>query len=357
VGDAAGERDGRLLSPVEGVLAVLSEGSATGTNKFGLLLALIDLAPEVDPASRRLLYRRLAWRVLELHWDHARPFDQGEPLRQVRARRDQQLVVVVEAARLGALAGNPGVSFERARLLVPEMEWESSVARVQRSLADWPVKHLQNLPGNAQPFLYVTGRGSLTFLPSVLEELIAFGPVLRELVESRFVRFVMEANGSSFAELALREHLFGAERHTPGPELRSALFDLQSGRCLYSGNRIDARSGHLDHVMPWSRTRLSALGNFAVVEPRLNGAKSDALLAPAPLGRWLDHLTTNRVALTEIGATGQWPTDLPRVLTVSRALYRAARPGTATWSPSGVEALTADSRTSALRLLDEALTG
>jgi hypothetical protein len=35
------------LEPIEGVLAVLDSGSASGTNKFGLPLALIDLAPTV----------------------------------------------------------------------------------------------------------------------------------------------------------------------------------------------------------------------------------------------------------------------------------------------------------------------
>ena len=38
-----------LLSPIEGVLALLDEGAATGTNKYGLLLALLELAPEVGP--------------------------------------------------------------------------------------------------------------------------------------------------------------------------------------------------------------------------------------------------------------------------------------------------------------------
>jgi hypothetical protein len=164
----------------------------------------------------------------------------------------------------------------------------------------------------------------------------------------------MEANGSSFAELALREHLFGAERHTPGPELRAALLELQSGRCLYSGERVTARSSHLDHVMPWARTRLSALGNFALVDARLNGAKSDALLATEPLRLWLKHITVNESSLTQIGVAQRWPTDIPRVLTVAQALYRAARPGTATWSPAGLEPLTVEARNTSLELLAHA---
>ena len=36
-----------LLSPIEGVLAVLDEGAATGTNKYGLLLALLEMVSGV----------------------------------------------------------------------------------------------------------------------------------------------------------------------------------------------------------------------------------------------------------------------------------------------------------------------
>ena len=40
------EQDGTLrLEPIEGVLAILDHGSVTGTNKYGLLLALLDVAP------------------------------------------------------------------------------------------------------------------------------------------------------------------------------------------------------------------------------------------------------------------------------------------------------------------------
>lgn len=344
---------GVALSPVEGILAVLGEGAATGTNKFGLLLALLDLAPQVDPDTRTLSYETLAWKSLELHWDHARPFDTDQPLRQVRSGNRDQLVVVAEAQRLAALSGEPGVSYERARILVPEQEWHTSVTKVRASLAAWPVKHLQNLPGGAPPFLYVQGRGHLTFLPGVLEDLITFAPVLRELVESRFVRFVMQANGASYAELALREHLFGAQRHTPGPQIRAALLDLQDGRCLYTGRPLSVATGTaLDHAMPWARTRLSVLANFVVADPQINAAKSDALLAPEPLERWLQHLSQHAEALAHLGATSSWPTDTPRVRIVARALYRAARPGTACWSLDGVRALSARDRERALHLLD-----
>lgn len=68
------------LDPVEGVLAVLDQGSATGTNKFGLLLALLDLAPSVGN-DEILLVSRIAEKLIELHWDHARPY------RKVRLRQ------------------------------------------------------------------------------------------------------------------------------------------------------------------------------------------------------------------------------------------------------------------------------
>ena len=74
-----------LLSPIEGMLAVLDQGAVTGTNKYGLLLALLELAPEVDPDGVIDL-ERLATKSIEIQWDHVRPFGDAV-LRQVTATK------------------------------------------------------------------------------------------------------------------------------------------------------------------------------------------------------------------------------------------------------------------------------
>ena len=70
--------------PIEGILAVLDKGKATGTNKFALLLALIDLAPSIG-ADGTLDVNDIAAKLIELHWDHAKAFDTRGVLRQVRS--------------------------------------------------------------------------------------------------------------------------------------------------------------------------------------------------------------------------------------------------------------------------------
>ena len=71
------------VDPVEGILAILDEGSATGTNKFGLLLNLIQLAPQLGPDEFSISLRELTLAAVELHWDHASQFDGALALRQV----------------------------------------------------------------------------------------------------------------------------------------------------------------------------------------------------------------------------------------------------------------------------------
>ena len=77
------------LDPIEGILAVLDEGSVTGTNKFGVLLALIDLAPSIEDPNGELSVWRIAEKLIEIHWDHALGLEGlgHPPLRQVSAFR------------------------------------------------------------------------------------------------------------------------------------------------------------------------------------------------------------------------------------------------------------------------------
>ena len=61
----------------------------TGTNKLGLLLTLLDLAPTLDGESPCIARQEVAERYLDIHWEHARPY-QGITLRQSSARKKRE---------------------------------------------------------------------------------------------------------------------------------------------------------------------------------------------------------------------------------------------------------------------------
>ena len=90
--DIEGLEAAERLDPVEGVVAILSRAAMTGTHKLGLLLALLDLAPESVKSDRRVSKECLASRIVEIHWTHGRPYghgDNGDPtkLRQTSSRK------------------------------------------------------------------------------------------------------------------------------------------------------------------------------------------------------------------------------------------------------------------------------
>lgn len=166
--------------------------------------------------------------------------------------------------------------------------------------------------------------------------------MLRDLVEFRFVRFVAAANRASLGdpvEDGLAEHLFGSERHMPPVSIRLGLWEVQRRCCLYTGTPLPkpgaAAVSSLDHVVPWSRVRISAVENFVLTTRPVNSAKSSMLLAPDLIRRWSDHVGEHGETMRVLASEHGWPVDLGRVTGVAKALYRRAGDGTATWAAPG----------------------
>jgi hypothetical protein len=350
------------LDPVAGVLAVLDEGAATGTNKFGLLLAILDLAPTVG-ASGELEVDRIAEKLIELHWDHARPYH-AERLRQVTSGNRENSRVVLVVDRLHKELGEDR-SFEQARLSIPLESWKSAVRDVANATVKNPLRLLQRLPGMPASFLYEQVKGTprrIRFVGGALASLVQFGPALRELVEFRFARFVAMANRATLGpsiEDDLTEHLFGAERHMPPTEMRHELWALQGRKCLYTGRALrdpgmPGSNASLDHVVPWSRARLSTVENFLFTSDSLNSQKGKLLLAPSLLRCWTGYLGEAHAKVAAIASTYGWPSDLERVQAVAASMYRNAGLWSGTWAgPGPVNALGAEGRDAALAALNE----
>ena len=72
----------------------------------------------------------------------------------------------------------------------------------------------------------------------------------------------------------------------------------------------------------------------------VNSSKSDSLLAPSAMERWVEHVERRSDDLQECAHDHGWMTDLDRVRDVALHIYRAVDSTTGVWSSEdGVEPL------------------
>jgi len=331
------------LDPIQGILAILDRGNTTGTNKFGLLLSLIDLAPYVG-ADRRIHNQDIALKLIEIHWSHPVPFSGAGSLRQVSSgnRKNTTLIQEIEKLREGI---SPNCQFEQARKIIDQSKWETALTKISAATIKNPIDKLQCLPGSPEPFLYNVEKQTsfITIHEKALEDLIKFGPVLRDIVEFKFVHFVVKNNkkilGNTVDEKVYM-HLFGREREMPSLFVRRQLWELQSKRCLYTGDVLNdpaqkSKQVALDHVVPWSISKLSQIENFVITSSQTNSTKSNLLIAPVMLTKWSEYVIQNRTQLIEISHSSNWPSDLKQVCDVALALYTHMSESTPVWNSKG----------------------
>ena len=368
--------DSPRLDPIQGVLEILRRASMTGTNKLGLLLTLLDLAPEKVRGNVRISKKEIAARYLEIHWEHGRPYG-NTALRQtsaIKRRKDNTVstdtTVMQEVHELRRLLRETERGDLRDRSLdvvknyMAGTEWnddweralDKSLARVEKSLWKNPVRLLQKLPGDPDPFLFEfsAGHPDIAFLPGVAEDLTRFSGVLRPLVEFRFSELVAAINRDTITspEHDIHTHLFGRDRIMPPDGIRRGLLKLQGRRCLLTDRRIRPSSSSLDHVIPWSRTRVSQIENFLMTTPSVNSSKADSLLGPVLVKKWMNHVTDQALAIQSLAQNYNWPTDLDRVRRVALHTYEALDPSTGVWNgTTGVQPLGEHGKATILKIL------
>ena len=343
--------------------------------KLGLLLALLDLAPERIEDNRPIAREELTERYLDIHWEHARPYGDIE-LRHssVRRRRNdgsvatdttvmQQIYLLREQLEVQGHGGLRNQILDVVKSQVGgsdwwDQSWDSAVASTKKDLWRNPIDKLQNLPGEPKPFLYEVVGQEVKLVPGVAEALTKFAGVLRPLVEFRFAEVVAKINRGQLghiAEYQIHEHLFGSDRSMPSKSMRYDLLELQDNRCIYSNVPLDAGPRSLDHVMPWSRTRLSQIENFVITTRSANSSKSDSLLGPELVGAWLEHLEGRSSQIKQIAEEHGWPSDLERVCRTTYNIYKVLDPTSGVWQGEneGVLPIGADGISSIERMLSQ----
>ena len=351
------EESNQSLDPVQGVLEILSRASMTGTNKLGLLLALLDLAPETLRDNRPIAKNELATRYLDLHWEHGRPY--GElVLRQSSAKKSRsdetiaddttvmqkvhELRHLLQEMAHGDFQSQPLEVVRHKIGNTPNNdEWDDalnkSIAQIEKDLWRNPVDKLQNLPGNPGRFLFEHDRREIRFLDGVAEQLTRFSGVLRPLVQFQFAELVARINRENLnaPDHDIHQHLFGQDRIMPPSDIRSGLVELQGRKCIFTGRQLRRSYISLDHVIPWSRIRLSHVENFVMTTKSTNSSKADSLLGPNLIDRWLKHLDGKSQEIELLAAEHNWPTDPDRVRRAALQIYEVLDPAVGVWQGDG----------------------
>src|SRR5205823_3406486 len=110
---------------------------------------------------------------------------------------------------------------------------------------------------------------------------------------------------------ALREHLFPPpDRSGVTGRAAPVLRTVQNAACAWCARPVRSGSGHVDHVMPWSRTWNDAIENLALCHKTCNERKSDRFLSPALLAARLDFLEEHRDELELAAASASLVSDL-----------------------------------------------
>lgn len=337
-----------------GILSIIDESSKNGTPKLGLLLAIINFctktASEIGALPEQMLITGddLALAYLEVHWMHAIPYQgQDEPLIQIgNLNRDHFAVKICKELRDTLEEDNAKVSVlnsweasQEALTQSHQKLFKKRIRETKEILWKNAVPRLQNLEGSEINFLYAVQTGSRNLLlnSNIPDLLLTFGPVLKVLIERRFAQIVEKLNpqvaGIQLAD-TIYAHLFMSnERVMPGVSTRKELGALQGGRCIWSGERID-RNSPADHVIPWHRKSISVVENFVLTTPSVNSRKSSHLISALLLERWLNYLSPNLKAFSEIGAESNLISDPSRCIRELRGLYFISE-GAPLWNGPG----------------------
>ena len=204
---------------------LFNEGDFSATYKFALMVAIADLAVELgedDGCSLLLTKEQLAEKFIELYWQQATPYsataadqDLNEPIIEslslVLAQNKGIQTAIVKSIINFRATFNPR-SLIAAKAMPRFKQLRNSVSATVMKM---PVTHLQNLGGQAEPFLYNTLSNGIELLPGVTYCLRRFQPLVQQLSRNGWINHIKgnRLNQSILGEQDdLESFLFGTSR-------------------------------------------------------------------------------------------------------------------------------------------------
>jgi hypothetical protein len=311
---------------------LVEEGQFTATYKFALLSALVDIAVERgrDDASRlRIPLSAIAEKFAELYWGHTKPF-RGGVLSQNKGRNIAMLGLLEQ------IQGQGGTMAEARRCAA----WRGFLNRVAGLVVDMPLFKLQRLRNDSHLIFLYEERiqdDAIELLDGVAFCLRQFSGFIRLMVRSAWLGEIRRNARNAYLVgdgTNLEAFLFGDDR-VPLGRVRKILLPIQSCRCFYCGQRMDA-AAHVDHFIPYALYPGNQAHNLVLAHAGCNGDKSDLLADIPHLERWVDRNHRRGAELAEAMEEQAIVADLAATEGIARwAYHRADEAGALLWIRKG----------------------
>ena len=313
---------------------LLSQGRFTSTYKFALLIALTNIAVERGSDTGDELEVELdeiARQYLALYWNMARPYPRVNAiLKQNReaSKPSKMITLLKDEAR------HSQSSYQRLR--VYRASRDRLVNETRRTLAKDVLYRLQTVGKTAESekdrFLYdhpptaaeCAKLEYITLKTGVAACLRRLRGVIIAMVQSRWALWVRENNKKLAADRQLEKFLFGPTR-TNVADYAERFYELQSGRCFYSGDRLAGpRGGEVDHFIPWARYPFDSPFNLVLTSRKINNSMRDELKPVEWRSAWLARNQSALAALTapEPVGFGAAVEDAATARAISEWIYR-----------------------------------
>jgi 5-methylcytosine-specific restriction endonuclease McrA len=356
---------------LEKLQRLLAEGDFTSTYKFAVLLGLTGLSVEhcaLAPTGGLLFTtEQLAERVIELYWPQVAPY---APRARGRVEvlfqnKPQQAAIVTNLSRLHRLSFGTTASPTHVHSLRKQRpgEFRRLLNSTEWKLIEMPLPRLQRIPSGTDDFIYtvhwtvddVEPRGGrlkkvvrayqqglesdfdnrIVMKSGVVETLARLHGIVRDLVETRWVRMVRQLNPSVREEPDLHNHLFGSRRAALA-SIRGPLLALQDHHCFYCQRRLV--KPEVDHFLPWSQSRDDRIENLVAACAQCNGAKREHLASEGHVDGWLQRLDPMESLLDSMHSMALeigWPSGPHASLSLARLLYQHYPGGAQLWHARG----------------------
>ena len=239
------------------------------------MLAIVDVTAEQSGRGGRapdvISGKDVARRVIELYWPHTVPYGTASAgsTPRVLSQAAQNDIPAKLAAWRAARHLDYSASLDDARAADPA-RWAALEAELVAIVIGMPLAKLQRFGEGRRSvedrFIYdfswheEVGRAavaradfddSVRLRPGVGAWLVRLAPLIRPLVQAKWVSQGAQRNAHLVDSDRLQQFLFGAERISLD-RVRVPLADAQDRECFYCTDWLN-RSWHVDHFIPWSR--------------------------------------------------------------------------------------------------------
>lgn len=264
-----------------------------------MLIALTNVAVRRgrdDGSSLSIGLDELAREFIDLHWGMAQPFPGVDGGRLAFSNQPAR-----QAAVITQIARHAGTSrTTHARLRAYRASEAALVSKVRTTITRDVLYRLQSVGPQgskddpSSQFIYqhpatATACAKLkeiTLKPGVPACLRSLQPVIVGMAQARWALWMRAHNPQLGPDCTLEQFMFGSER-IPLAKFAEWLYELQDGRCFYTGKRLgEPSAGHVDHFLPRARYALDVPANLVLASIPANTDKRDHIASERFLEQW-----------------------------------------------------------------------